>query len=357
MRRIALPATLSLLAFVSCNPDYPNPFDDATRTPTAQPPPGSALVFTSDAWAGSPGRGRELMAVALDGSGVTRLTFCDNGADRLCDTSHAALARDRERAAVLRTLDANADGRIDSADAAALLYVDLLRQAEAELVPASARVTGVDWSPTADLLVYSAEGGGGQDLFRTDPSRPTADNAQNTANLTCPGSALRPGICDTTLSERRGRIDDSGSVAVFERTILPGPTEVWIFQTSTSLFRVTTAPAGGAPLPGTTYLVGSDADPDYAPDGRSVVFRHLVAAGGRGQWQIRTALLNGTGLTTVADGELWRGAPDWGADGIVFPESDASGVRLVLVQPDGSGRREIVRFGAGFRIDHPRWLR
>ena len=28
----------------------------------------------------------------------------------------------------------------------------------------------------------------------------------------------------------------------------------------------------GAPLPGTPYRVGSDADPDYSPDGRYIAF-------------------------------------------------------------------------------------
>lgn len=357
MRRLALPAALSLLAWAGCNPDYPNPFADATQTATAVPPAGAAVVFTSDAWNSTAGRGRELMAVSLDGTGLTRLTFCDNGADRLCDTRQAALAADRERAAVLRALDSNSDGRVDQDEPAALIYVDLERSGEAELVASSARVTGVDWSPTADLLVYSAEGGGGEDLFRTDPTRPTPENAQNTANLTCPGSALQPGACDTALSERRGRIDDSGSVAVFERTTVPGPTEVWVFQTSTQLFRVTTATAGGAPLQGTPYREGADADPDFAPDGRTVAFRHLVAAIGRGHWQIRSSQVNAAGLTTIVAGAAWRGAPDWGQGGIVFPETDASGTRLVLIQPDGSGRRELVRFPPDFRIDNPRWLR
>ncbi len=353
--RVLLP-TLPLL--IGCNPQYPNPFEDATQTPTVPPPPGTALVFTSDAWATAPGRGRELMAVALDGGGLTRLTFCDDGASRLCDTGEAALAPDQLRAAVRRALDTNGDGRVaDPGDDASLVYVDLSRQGEAELLAASARVSGVDWSPAADLLVYSANGGGGEDLFRTNPQRPTADNAQGTVNLSCPGVGTTPGSCDASVAERRGRIDDTGSIAAFERTVGDGPTEVWIFQTTVQQFRITAAPLGGAPLAGSPYREGSDADPDFSPDGRSVVFRHLASVQGRGSWEIRQAAVNGTSLATLVSGAAWRGAPDWGQDGIVFPESDAASTRLVLIQPDGSGRRELVSFPAGYRIDNPRWLR
>jgi Tol biopolymer transport system component len=355
MRRLLLLAWLPLL--VACNRTYPNPFEDPTQTPTLPPPAGAALVFSSDGWASAPGRGRELMAVALDGTGLARLTFCDDGTSRLCDSAEAALAPDRTRAAVRRALDLSGDGRIDERDDASLVYVDLSRQAEAELVAASQRVSGVDWSPAGELLVYSARGGGGEDLFRTNPQRPSPDNAQQTVNLSCPSVGSVPAACDTTVAERRGRIDDSGSIATFERALGDGPSEVFIFQTTTQQFRVTSAPSGGALLPATPYREGSDADPDFAPDGRAIAFRHLTSAAGRGQWEIRSAAVNGTNLTTLVAGPAWRGAPDWGADGIVFPESDAASTRLVLIQPDGSGRRELVAFPSGYRLDNPRWLR
>jgi len=353
MRRLLL--CLGLLPVAACNSEYPNPFEDPSLTNTVPPPEGSALVFTTDGWSTAPGRGRELMAVAADGSGLTRLTFCDDGSTRLCDSAEAAVAPDGVRVAVRRALDTNGDGRADDADDASLVYVDLARQAQAELVSASVRVSGVDWSPSADLLVYSGQGVGGEDLFRTNVQRPTDDNAQQTIDLSCPGGA---GTCDATLSERRGRINDAATLAVFERTAGPGAaSEVWVFQTNTAQTQVTSVPAGGAPLPGTPYREGSDADPDYAPAGTQVVFRHLGAATGRGQWEIRIASTDGSGLTTLAGGAAWRGAPDWGPLGIVFPEADASGTRLVLVQPDGSGRRTIVSFPAGVRLDNPRWLR
>jgi Tol biopolymer transport system component len=113
-------------------------------------------------------------------------------------------------------------------------------------------------------------------------------------------------------------------------------------------------------LPGTRYVVGSDADPDYSPDGRSVVFRRLadLGDGRRGQWDLYTVRVDGSGLTLLAGGGSYRGAPDWGPRGIVFSEADFATrvTRLVVVQPDGSGRRVLVTLGANFDINFPRWL-
>ena len=66
-------------------------------------------------------------------------------------------------------------------------------------------------------------------------------------------------------------------------------------------------------------------------------------------------------ITTLfnSDNELvYRGAPDWGKDGIVFVETDAAAgeSRLVVVQPDGSGRKVVRTEASGFRMGAPRWI-
>lgn len=355
-------ASLLFLAALgtACNTSYPNPFENAEASPTAIPPPDAALVFTGNGHASQPGGSRELFAVAEEGGTATRLTFCSSTGS--CDTSEAAFASDRERVAVRRAAeDTNGDGKLTAEDGEALVYVDLARQVEAILVSADRRVTGVDWSPVEDLLVYSAQGIGGEDLFRTTPIRPTPDNAQQTRNLTCsavPGTTTPD--CDPAIRERRPRIDPTGTVAAFERIDATGKARIFIFQSSSSLVPVTTGGPGSEPLAGTPYVVGSDADPDYSPDGGSLVFRRLTATGngGRGTWDVLTVRVDGTGLAILASGAAWRGAPDWGPGGIVFPEQDqATGIpRLVLVQPDGSGRREVVSLAAGFELAAPRWL-
>ncbi len=357
MRRFDPPAALITLTLLgACSQEYPNPFEDPTLVTTVAPPTDTDLVFTTDGWTTARGRGRELMALARDGTRLTRLTFCD-AEGRPCDTVEAALAPDRIRAAVRRVLaDSNGDGRLDERDDAALVYVDLAAQVEAELVPATGRTSGIDWAPTQDILVYSAQGAGGEDLFRTTPRR---DNAQDTVDLSCPSFAGQTPSCDVQLSERRPRIDPAGTVATFARIQSGGSAEVWVFQTTATQNRVTLGAADGVLLAGTPYRVGSDTDPTYSPDGRSIAFRHLVAAtsDGRGLWEIRTVRTTGTELRTISTGSAWSGAPDWGADGILFPEADASGTRLMLSQPDGTALRAIATFPEGTRLDNPRWLR
>jgi WD40-like Beta Propeller Repeat len=358
-RSLALAAVL-VVAHVGCNRDYPNPFEDqiSTNVPTAD----AALVFTGNGWSDTAGTGSEAFSAAAAGSALTRLTFC-NVPGRGCDVAEVVLAPDRRRA-ILRVLDTdtNADGVLSPDDGYSLVFVDLQRQAQATLVEASQKVTGLDWSPVQDLILYSAQGAGGEDLFRTDPVRPTSDNQQQTRNLTCLSAAEGAAIpCDPRVRERRPRIDPSGTIACYERIGADGKGQVWLFQNVNTIAQVTTGGAGTTPLTGTPYVVGSDADPVFSPDGTRVVFRRLVATGngGRGSWNILTARVDGTDLRSIASGPRWRSAPDWGSDGaIAFAQIDpATGVpSVVSVDASGAGRR-VLSLGAGFLLDAPRWLR
>ena len=114
----------------------------------------------------------------------------------------------------------------------------------------------------------------------------------------------------------------------------------------------------GAQMAGTPYWEGSDADPDYAPDGETVVFRRLRRAtpDRQGEWDVMVANVDGTGLRPVAEGPAWRGAPDWGPGGIAFVEVDAGQRRLVIVDPGTGMRRVILTAPAGRTLDNPRWI-
>jgi Tol biopolymer transport system component len=339
------PVLLALAVAGACNHDYPSPFGGQGRT--MPPPSGAALLFTSAAWATQSGSGRELFAANADGSAVTRLTFCNDGA-AACDTIEAAIASDRRRTEV-RRVKATTQGT-------ALVYIDLQQSADAEIIPASQQVSGVDWSSQGDVLVYSAfRAAGVDDLFRVDP------NGQNAADLSCTTSSTAGTLgCDPTIRERRPRIDPTGNVAVYERIDARGRGQIYIFQNSANKIPVTTGGTPGAALPGTPYVVGSDADPAYSPDGGSIVFRRLTGLGngGLGTWDLLTVHTDGTGLAVLVTGPLFRGAPDWGAAGIVFAETDGAAAltSLVVVKPDGSGRRVLLTQSASFHLGFPRWL-
>jgi Tol biopolymer transport system component len=335
-------------AAIGCQTDAPNPFTQV-RT-SATPAPSAALLFVSNRdSAATEGLAHEVYAVDAQGASVQRLTTCNREGHRCEVVECAPSSSDRSRVVIREiTADSDGDGRITPLDAAALVFLNLERSAEATLAPASQKVTGIDWSPASDaeILAFSATGSGGtDDLYRSD------SNGQNIRNLTM----------TTDVSERRPRIDPSGSVAVYERSTTNNPkSEIWIFFSGVNQIRVTSgADTAGSPLPGTPYVIGSDANPVFSPDGRAIVFRRLTGLGnGKGTWDLMIVNNDGTGLQAIASGPVYRGAPDWGSQGIVFAEASATGagLSLVLMQPDGSGRRTLVSVPAGRDLDLPRWL-
>ena len=340
----SLPRAFALLVVVllpGCNNsrDNSNPFAGAAQT--VAPPKGSALIFASSIYSTTPGAGRELFAVDADGANLTRLTFCNNSAG-ICDFAEAAPAADRVRVGARRaSVDNNGDGLINETDGMGLVFMNLSRGVEAVLVPASRRVSGVDWAPsTSDFFVYSAlpAGGGNEDLFTID------FNGQNDRNLTCPADPTTQ--CNVAVRERRPRLDSGESAAAFQRIDATGTSVIAIFASFGNQPALTTGPA--------------DADPVFAPDTRHVAFRRLTDAaanGGKGSWDIVTVAQDGTGAQVIASGPAYRGAPDWGVNGIAWAEADAAGQRLVVTGPDGSGARTIVTQPAGIPLDNPRWLK
>ena len=334
------PALLLVGLLPACNNsrDDTNPFASATQT--VPPPKGSALIFASTVYTLTLGAGRELFSVNADGSNLTRLTFCNSSSS--CDYAEASAAPDRIRVGARRaSVDNNGDGRIDEADGTALVFIDLSRGAEAVIVPASRRVTGVDWAPTTgNFFIYSAlpAGGGNEDLFAIDY------NGLNDRNLTCPAD---PSVqCDVTVRERRPRLDPSETAAVFQRVDAAGVSLTAIFASFSNQPALTAGP--------------SDADPVFSPDVKRVAFRRLTDAkanDGLGSWDIITVAADGTGTQVVASGPAFRGAPDWGATGLAWAESDASSQRLVVTGPDGSDARTIVTQAANVALSNPRWLK
>src|SRR6266496_3660783 len=332
LSRVALVALT--IAGAGCNKEYPNPFAQASRT--VPPPATAAIVLTSGLWSAQANAPRELFAIDLSGANPTRLTFCN--ASAACDVLEPVPSPTRTRV-MMRRLDANAAGE-------SLVFEDLERAAEAVIAPGTQRVSGADWSPQDGVVVYSAVGQGSlEDLYRVDP------NGQNVQPLTQ----------TTDVRERRPRIDPGGTVAAYERIEADGKGRVFIFQNSNTQSRVTSGGPGTDVLAATGEVVGSDTDPDFSPDDRSIVFRRLTSTGGGGlgTWDILTVPIDGTSpATTLASGPIFRGAPDWGAQGILFTEVDlaAGTARVVLIQPDGSGRQVLLTQPATTRLGTARWL-
>jgi Tol biopolymer transport system component len=338
-------ATVLAGALLSCNSEYSNPFQNAN--PMVPPSAAADIMFTANIYATRSGGGRDLFAVEDTGANVARLTVCNNN-DRRCDYVEAIPGPARNRQAVRRLMDLDGDGRTTSADGESLRVLDLARAVEGELVPGNARVSGADWSPGEELLFYSAAGQGGlDDLYQV------SSNGQSNQDLTV-SSALR---------ERRPRFNATGTALAYERIEGVTKAQIWL-ATSVGVRALTTGAPGtaGEPLAGTPYLVGSDADPAFSPDGRTVVFRRLagLGSGGLGQWDIYTMRVDVTGATPVpiVTGGAFRSSPDWGPGGIIYVETvPGNGPQLVLIDETGGGRRVLVTGPVGFEISYPHWIK
>jgi Tol biopolymer transport system component len=327
---------LAALSLPACGRNYGNPF---TAPGTRAAPADAVLLFLSASWAAEPGAPRELFASNADGSEIVRLTSCGQVTPP-CNLVRVAVSEDRTRIAAIRSA-------ADAADAdSSLFFMDLARSVERQLFP-QRRVPAVDWSPDGTLLIYQSTGdqlSDDDDLFVCDP------NGANDRDVTMTAADGTP------VRQRNPRFDPYSRNAVYERIDESGVSRIYFYRETP----LTSGPASGPALPGTLYLVGSDADPDYSPDGASVVFRRLtgIGNGGLGTWDLMTIKANTTELRPLVTGPAFRGPADWGTRGIVFVETDvaADESRLVVVQPDGTDRTVLRTEAAGYRMAAPRWL-
>ena len=329
-RSLLVAAAISVSA---CGDNGGNPF--AATSPSRPPAASAAIVFVSGSWAPEPGKPREVMAVAADGSGLQQLTTCARESPP-CDMLEVAPSPDRNRLVAVRTTpDAEAGAN-------ALYFMDLARSVQ-QIIVSKRRVESADWSADGSFLLYSTVNPQTQneDLFTSNP------DGTNEQNLTD----------SLDVRERSARIDPFARTAAFERLDASGVSRIYLFRETA----ITSGPAGGDLLPGTPYVVGSDATPSFSPDSSQLVFRRLtgVGNGGLGTWDLMTiAVATGSTPRALVSGPLYRSAADWSSAGILYVETNvtAGTAELVLIQPDGSGRKVLRSEAAGYRMGAPRWL-
>ncbi len=339
MRFGTLLVVLGAALVASCSDDPENPFD--AFSPSVSPSEDAAVIYVSGAWAEETGQPRELFAVDADGTEVMRLTTCTQQSNP-CDYLQVAPSSNRDRVLAVR-------GTIEGDPlATALYFVDLGRSVETIITPAR-RVEGADWSVDDAFVVYST--GLPEDLFLVQPNGDENRALTETAEL----------------RERSPRIDRTQVAVAYEAfEATPGKSGIQVFVGSGGPpLMLTIGGPGTEVLPETPYIVGSDASPAFAPDSQQIVFRRLTGTGngGLGTWDlylVDTVESESTEpVLLLGGGDVYRGPPDWGDDGIIFVETDSTSgeSRLVVIQPDGSGRQVLHSEDAGFRMGAPRWLR
>jgi len=337
LRTRLLTTVLVALLVPACSDDEGNPFDQFSFS---QPPSEDAVLFyVSGAWSGETGAPRELYALGAGGE-PERLTSCTQRADP-CDFLMVTPSSDPSRVVAVR-------GAIGGdSEASALYFLDLDRSVET-IIALARRVQSADWAFNDAFVIYS--NGDEEDLFTVLP------NGNDEELLT-----QTPGF-----RERSPRIAPNVSGVIYEGlTETPGKSGIYYYVDQATQIQATEGGPGSDLLPGTPYVVGSDASPVFSPTGEFFAFRRLTGtgAGGLGTWDILVLPSNEPTVepaVVAGGGDVYRGPPDWGRDGrLAFVETDMATEesRLVVIAPDGSGREVLHSENAGYRMDSPRWLR
>jgi hypothetical protein len=334
-RLLAIALTAALAS--ACGDDEGNPFDQFSFS---QPPSEDAiLLYVSGAWTDEPGAPRELFALTAAGE-TERLTSCTRRSEP-CDFLQAVPSSDRARIVAVR-------GAVGGdPEASALYFIDLSRSVETIIAPAR-RVQSADWAVSDAFLLYTS--GGVEDIFTI---RPNGDDDRAVTQT-------------EEFRERSPRLSPNLAGAIYEGLAeTPGKSGIYLFVEGDPAVPVTEGGPGSEVLPGTPYVVGSDASPVFSPLAEFIAFRRLTGTGngGLGTWDILvlpTTDPSSEPMVAAGGGDVYRGPPDWGLDGrLVFVETDmaAGESRLVAQAMDGSDRQVLRSELAGYRMGAPRWLR
>jgi TolB protein len=268
--------------------------------PAAAPPAGE-LAFE---------RGGDLFAVRADGSGLRRLT---SGPAR--DYS-PAWSPDGRRLAFVSYRDGDAE--IYVADARGRILRQVTRNAAEDLQPA--------WSPDGRRLAFASNRTGGYEIYH-------AGVAGGAPTRVTRGATQAYGSFSPAWSPDGWRIAYASSVGT------PENQELYLARADGSDVRRLTRTKGSV------EVLGDDASPSFAPDGRRIAFLSnrtgtgavwLLRLAGGGQW-IVIELPRRDVLST-------RFSPD--GEWIAFEARSGARSDVHLVRPDGTGLRRVVAGGA-----------
>lgn len=294
--------------------------------------PDAAIVFVraADGEVDRPGATDDVWAMAADGTNPTQLTFNQ----RAIRYEHAAISPDRRFLAVNYHVSDGGPRQRRS-----LLWVyDLTAGRGAQLVPDfhSAGSGGIDWD------------GEGRLYFAAAPDPPRGSNPGDVYRVRWDGSGLER-LTDTPELEADVAVSEDGSRVAFVRAVRQPPrgyTELWTMKADgTDLRRVYTSG---------TIREASAHDPEFAPDGRGLVFSQVNARFRNFPRTFNTAhdvwVIDGEGGSPrriTPEGGI-QIIPDWLGDRVLHTDfNEAEGyVGLAIVDVASGERKRIGPAGA-----------
>jgi Tol biopolymer transport system component len=235
------------------------------------------------------------------------------------------------------------------------LRVTTVATGRTRVVPLARPYPDVEWSADGRRLAYRR--GQGWEVAGADGSgqRTTIDGAPRGFAWSPDGTRVafvsttgdgRAGTLRTTLDVTR--VDGTGrrTLYVEPNPAASQPSPVWSPDGATIAFgvlepsRILSVPVSGGPV----RRLGGGFEPLWSPDGDEIAFGGF---GPRGATEVFVMRADGSGrrrLTTTRPGHGNR-VLAWspGGDAILYGADSA----LAIVNPDGSGRRELCRFSAG----------
>ncbi|KPJ56244.1 MAG: hypothetical protein AMJ42_05555 [Deltaproteobacteria bacterium DG_8] len=311
-------------------------------------PEGADILFTASIYGEDFYDPSEIYAIDIDAQEIYRIT-CSNFSGTTCDYSRPHVSPDRKKMVVLRGCsDTNSDGIINFSDEKGIWIIDIENETVSE-IPGFNALNSPCWSVNNEIIFAANLAGKiNTDIYKMD------ENGENIQNLTTTDNYFENDPWWSQDGERivfiKGEfITPEGSP---EGSFITAKGDLWVMDSDGSNKTKVVSFDGDEDCPDYSdhYCLGLPADPDFLPDGNSVVYEKLLSTAeneGSGRWNIFSASLSGlnqniTNLTN--DPTAYQAIPRASEEGIIFHEVDTVKpfYGLVMINLDGSNRKNIL---------------
>lgn len=311
-------------------------------------PEGADIIFTASMYAENLNAPSEIYAMDIDERKIYRIS-CSNLNGLTCDYSRPHVSPDYKKMVVMRGCsDTNSDGVINLYDDKIIWIINIENDTISEITGYDA-VNSPCWSVNNEI-VFAANTAGvlNTDIYKMDA------NGENIQNLTNTDDYFEN---DPWWSNDGGQIVFGKGEFVTpeglpEESYAAAKDDLWVMDSNGGNKTKVVSFGGDEDCAdySDNYCLGLVADPDFLPEGSSIVYEKLLSTeenNGSGRWNIFSASLSGldqniTNLTN--DLTAYQAIPRASEKGIIFHETDIDKpfYGLVMIDLDGSNRKEIL---------------